>query len=270
MRSLKTLTLTLFLIGALPTFGAAYIKFDGVDGEVTAADHKHWINLVSVQTVGGRPRNSKLEMGRVLITSYSFPSQIDALCKSGRPLGNVLLDVDGKRHVLRNARFAECPIVRGGIATAVLEFGGGVFVAAGDVNGDGGEDILIGGITTYGHVKQEFGGTSSSIQRGNATIAGLGRTPLAMDIRRASLSGNVATIALKAGTVTEALRKSIMEATAKGTVFPVFVIESAGQKWSFTKAMFSSANYSQAQDTVFSFQFETMNGSAAAFAALGN
>ena len=28
--------------------GAAYIKFDGVDGEATDKDHKKWIDLVSV------------------------------------------------------------------------------------------------------------------------------------------------------------------------------------------------------------------------------
>jgi hypothetical protein len=106
--------------------------------------------------------------------------------------------------------------------------------------------------------------------RGNATISGLSRTPLAMDIRRASLNGKVATIALKAGTVSETLGAALMQASAKGTVIPVVTIESAGQQWAFTKVLITSVAYSQSQDTIFTFQFETMNGSAAAFQALGN
>lgn len=231
MRSLKTLTLTLFLVGALPLFGASYIKFDGVDGESTAAGHEKWIELTSLQNADGTPVAGMLSQGRVRLSTSSGVTQLGPLCQSRRPLGNVLVDVDGMRHVLRNARFVECPTLRGGVATAVLE----------------------------------FGPPATGI-----TISGLARTPLALDIRRASITGNVATVALKGGTVSEALGKAIMEATAKGTVFPMLVIESAGQQWSFTKAMFTTANYSPTQDTMFTLQFESMTGSAAAFQALGN
>lgn len=238
MRSLKTLTLTLFLVGALPLFGASYIKFDGVDGESTAAGHEKWIEILSLQNADGTPVAGMLSQGRVRLSTSSGVTQLGLLCQSRRPLGNVLVDLDGVRHVLRNARFVECPAPRGGVSTSVLEFG--------------------------------MPATAALSTRGNASISGLARTPLSMDIRRASITGNVATVALKGGTVSEALGKAIMEATAKGTVFPMLVIESAGQQWSFTKAMFTSANYSPAQDTMFTLQFESMTGSAAAFQALGN
>ena len=39
---------------------------------------------------------------------------------------------------------------------------------------------------------------------------------------------------------------------------------------SFTKVMFTSSSYAPGQDMLFTFQFDTMNGSAAAFQALGN
>ena len=245
MRSLRTLPLTLFLILALPTFGAAFIKFDGVDGEVMAAGHEKWIELTSLQNEDGTPVTAMLDQGRVRISSSSLVTQLDRLCQSRASLGNVLVDIDGTRHILRNARFTECPKTRGAVRTAVLEFG-----------------------TPTASLKR--GASASTAQRGNATLSRLGRTPFDMDIRRATLNGNVATIALKAGTVSESLAKAITEATAKGTVYPVIGIESAGQQWSFTKVMFTSASYSQTQDMLFSFQFETMNGSAAAFQALGN
>lgn len=236
MRSLKILTLTLLLAGALPLFGASYIRFDGVDGESTAAGHEKWIEILSFQNADGTPVAGTLSQGRVRLSTSAGVTQLGPLCQSRRPLGNVLVDVDGVRHVLRNARFVECPTLRGGVATSVLE----------------------------------FGTPSISAQRGNASISGLAHTPLSMDIRRASITGKVATVALKGGTVSETLGKAIMEATAKGTIFPMLVIESAGQQWSFTKAMFTSANYSATQDTMFTLQFETMTGSAAAFQALGN
>jgi len=239
MRSLKTVTLILFLAGTLPMFGASYIKFDGVDGESTAAGHEKWIEILSMQNADGTPVAGMLSQGRVRLSTSSGVTQLGPLCQSRRPLGNVLVDLDGVRHVLRNARFVECPTLRGGVATSVLEFGTPATAAL-------------------------------STQRGNASISGLARTPLSMDIRRASITGNVATVALKGGTVSETLGKAIMEATAKGTVFPMLVIESAGQQWSFTKAMFTSANYSPTQDTMFTLQFESMTGSAAAFQALGN
>lgn len=256
MRPLKTLTLALFLIGTLPMFGAIYIKFDGIDGESTAAGHEKWIELGSLQNADGTPMTAMLDQGRVRISSSSLVAQLGPLCQSGRPLGNVLLDVNGMRHMLRNARFVECPNLRGNSATAVLEFGAPPAPAKWP------SKLEIGAL--------KAGAQPATLQRGNASISGLARAPLTMDIRRASILGNVATVALKGGTVSETLGKAILEASAKGTVFPLLVIESAGQQWSFTNAMFTSASYSQTQDTLFSLQFETMNGSAAAFQALGH
>ncbi len=43
-------------------------------------------------------------------------------------------------------------------------FTGGVTVAAGDVNGDGGDDILVGGATTFSHVKAFDGATGAEIR----------------------------------------------------------------------------------------------------------
>jgi hypothetical protein len=256
MRPLKTLTLTLLLMSALPMFGAAYIKFDGVDGESKAAGHEKWIELNSLQNDDGTPVAGTLSQGRVrLTTSFGILVKLDHLCQSKRPLGEVLIDVDGKRHTLRNARFAECPTRRGDLATAVLE----VSTVSTDAWP---QKVEIGAL--------KAGVQSTAAVQGNATITRLGRTPLSMNIRRATLDGKVATIYLKAGTVSDALGKAVFEATAKGTYFPVIGIESAGQQWSFTKVLFTNVSLQPAQDATVSFQFETMNGSAAAFQALGN
>jgi hypothetical protein len=257
MRTLKTLLLSLLLVHTLPMFGAAYIKFDGVDGESTAAGHEKWIELGSLQYLDGTPATGMLSSGRVRVSSSSGVNALVQLCQSRRPLGNVQLDLHGTRQVLQNVRFVECPVVRGGVATFVLEHG----------------DPSRKGQKTAGYdlkVNKAAVHESSTAQRGNTTMTGLGRMPWSLDIRRASLAGNVATIALKAGTVTQALGAALMEASAKGTVIPVLTLESAGQKWSFTNVLFSSVQYSQTQDTVVSFQFQSMNGSAAAFQALGN
>lgn len=255
MRTLKTLLFSLLLVLALPLFGAAYIKFDGVDGESTAAGHEKWIELGSLQYADGTPVTGMLSQGRVRLSTSSSVAALVALCQSQRPLGNVLLDMDGRRQVLQNARFVECPVMRGDVATFVLQ------------HGDTSRDAPKAGWD----VKANKAGVheSSTAQRGNTTMTGLGRMPWSLDIRRVSLAGNVATIALKAGTVTQALGAALMEASAKGTVIPVLTLESAGQKWAFTNVLFSSVQYSQTQDTVVTFQFQSMNGSAAAFQALG-
>lgn len=257
MRSLKTLALSLLLTTALPMFGAAYIKFDGVDGEVTEAGHDKWIEINSMMTLGGAPVTGMLSAGRVRVSSSSNLTPLVQLCQSKRPLGSVLVDLDGRRHVLQNASFVECPVQRGGTSVFVLEHG---------------SDTARGHKTAGYDVKANKAGVqpSTAVQGGNATMSGLGRLPFPLDIRRASISGNIATVALKGGTVSQALGAALVEASAKGTVIPLLTIEAAGQTWTFTNVLISSFSYSATQDSILSFQFQTMNGSAAAFQALGN
>jgi len=62
-RILIVLSVAAFLatasIGTAGATTAGYIKFDGIDGEVTKeADHKGWIDLVSVSQLGREPQGS--------------------------------------------------------------------------------------------------------------------------------------------------------------------------------------------------------------------
>lgn len=52
-------------------------------------------------------------------------------------------------------------------------------------------------------------------------------------------------------------------------ILQIGVAPTAGQKWSFTNILITSYAHSQTQDTLFTFQFDAMNGSAPAFQALG-
>jgi len=220
MRFLKNLSLSLLLVGALPMFGAIYMKVEGIKGSVTAAGHEKWIELGSVQLEDGKPLPAALEveLPNVLITSYQTGGGADFVCQPGRRLGDVLIDIDGKRHVLRNARFAKCPASRDGKSTAVLAFGsfpsfrGGVYVGAGDVNGDG-------------------------ATQPNARLIGLGASPIPIRLERLKLNpnGTSATMSLTKigpGTLT-------LTATSP-TALPKVVLElTNGTKWTFDGLTFS-------------------------------
>lgn len=60
------------LLLALPLNGAAYIKFDGIDGEATDADHKDWITIQSL--------------------SWGMEQEVDAATGGGAGAGKVKFD----------------------------------------------------------------------------------------------------------------------------------------------------------------------------------
>jgi len=255
MRFPKTLLALVLIISAVPMFGAAYIKFDGVDGESKAAGHDKWIELTSTQFEGGSctiPPRGTTHRGLTFATT-ELPQSLVQACQSQTRFRSVMLDVDGQRHVLADAKLAECP-------TAALGKNARVVLR-----------LDFASCTTHPPARTAEVGAAKAgtTQRGNATLIGLGTLPLDMTIRRATLSGNTATIALVSNTYPPALGKAITEATAYGTKLGTLVIKSGGQQWSFSKVMFSSSMFAPGQDAVFSFQFESMAGSAPAFQALG-
>jgi type VI secretion system secreted protein Hcp len=68
---------------------AAYLKFDGVDGESTQKDHKNWINVSSMNMGGHRAGGSATTAARVTFkeftvtkkTDRSSPKLLEAVCK---------------------------------------------------------------------------------------------------------------------------------------------------------------------------------------------
>jgi len=234
-------------------FGAIYMKVEGIKGRVTAAGHEGWIELGSVQLADGTPLRAA-EMGRVLVTSYSISGQggDGFVCQPNRPLGDVLVDIDGKRHVLRNARFAECPTLRNGVSTSVLAFGGsfrgGVKVAAGDVSGDG-------------------------ATQPNARLIGLGAAPIPIRLERLKLNpnGTSATMSLTKigpGTLT-------LTATSPTSMLPKVVLElTNGTKWTFSQVTFtytvnntSSADSDSLPTETISMNYAKAEGPAAGYTA---
>lgn len=247
MRSAKTLLVLVILISALPMFGAIYIKFDGVDGESKAAGHEKWIELGSLQFEG-----NSCAIRRLTFSTSEMPEQLRQACQSQTRFRSVMVDVDGQRHMLEDAKLAECPTARGSQFVLRLDF-------ASCATHPPTRSIEIGALKTS---------SSAVAQRPNATLVGLTPASLEMTIRKATLTGNTATVTISR-TYVPSLGKAIMEATAQGTKIGTIVINSAGQQWSFSKVMFSSASFPQGQDALFTFQFESMVGSAPAFQALG-
>lgn len=109
------LSALLFLLAAtlsMPALSAAYIKFDGVDGESTDRDHKGWIDVMSVsQARAPRDAASGLPTGKRQHKPLTITKPIDKaspiLAKSlanGSPLSNVTVSVDGHVTVLKSAK----------------------------------------------------------------------------------------------------------------------------------------------------------------------
>lgn len=105
----------LFLLAvavSVPALSAAYIKFDGVDGESTDKDHKGWIEIVSVsEAVAPRDAASGMPTGKRQHKPVTITKPVDkaspVLAKSlaeGKHLSNVTISVDGHVTVLKSAR----------------------------------------------------------------------------------------------------------------------------------------------------------------------
>ena len=93
------------------SFGAAYLKFDGVDGEAMDKNHKGWIELIAVSTVvSPRDAASGLPSGKRQHKPISVTKPIDksspmlARClASGTTIKNVKIKADGHVTVLKSA-----------------------------------------------------------------------------------------------------------------------------------------------------------------------
>ena len=250
MRFFKGLLAVALLISALPMFGAWYMKFDGVDGESRATDHKNWIELSSVQFEGGTCAFAGQTVRiRIATTNNAVPPPLQEACRSQKTYATVVVEGDGQRHVLQNVKLGGCSTPQ----SLQLEYASCQTHPA--------QKVEIGAL--------KAGGSESAARRSPTTLEGLTRQPLELVIRRATISGNIATIALVGGKYSPALGQAIMEATAKGKNIDPLVIKAAGQQWTFSKVLFSSASFPPGQDALFTFQFQAMNGSLPAFEALG-
>ena len=75
-RPLLTLLAASVLTGSVSA--AAYIKFDGVDGESTDADHKDWIIIQSLSSGIQRPRSDATGgLGRAIASDIVVAKQLD-------------------------------------------------------------------------------------------------------------------------------------------------------------------------------------------------
>jgi type VI secretion system secreted protein Hcp len=85
------------VLGALPASAAAYIKFDGVDGESTQQDHKNWCEVSSMSMGTRRAGGTGSTAGRAEFkeftvtkkTDRSSPKLMEAVC-----LGKVIPKVE--------------------------------------------------------------------------------------------------------------------------------------------------------------------------------
>jgi type VI secretion system Hcp family effector len=66
----------LFTFAAPLTHAAAYIKFDGIDGEVVERDHKGWVDLQSMSVIVHKPGGTAATLGRASLKDFTCSSPI--------------------------------------------------------------------------------------------------------------------------------------------------------------------------------------------------
>jgi len=105
-----TLLTALFTLAAPLADGAAYIKFDGIDGEVVEQNHKKWTNLESFSQVIHKPGGTAATLGRAILKDFtcsspigkSSPKLAEAVAKGTRfatVMLSLRLSTDGTREV---------------------------------------------------------------------------------------------------------------------------------------------------------------------------
>jgi hypothetical protein len=253
MRFTRVLFTVILLSSAAATFAAQvdyFLKIGGVAGESRAAGHEGWIELSSVQFSGNACTRdaSSGPLKRVPVTATSMTEQLNRACASGAPLGTVTLDVKGQRHVLQNARFAECPTAPAGSKPPTLQ----LEYTSCSTHGAGPKDIAV----------PKSGGDAEGRRKMMVLLSNA--QPVQLAVREVILAGGTVTVHAQNSSAVVSLGKLIRQATAQGTVFPTLVLQSAGQEWSFRNAKVTSANFPTGQDAEFTFQFESMTGSPAA------
>ena len=103
---------TLAILFSMSALSAAYLKFDGVDGESRDKDHKGWIDVLSVsQAAAPRDAASGLPTGKRQHKPITFTKPIDKASPilaralaNGTHLTNVTLKQYGHVTVLKSAR----------------------------------------------------------------------------------------------------------------------------------------------------------------------
>ncbi|MEM9158163.1 MAG: type VI secretion system tube protein Hcp [Verrucomicrobiota bacterium] len=115
MRNMKTWAAALLagLFLSASSFGAAYLKFDGVDGESKDKDHKGWIDILSVSGLSPRDAASGKATGKRQHKPVTIVKRIDkaspmlAKAASGRTSGlpsTLRLEMDGRVYVLEGVK----------------------------------------------------------------------------------------------------------------------------------------------------------------------
>jgi len=126
-------------MSALPP---AYMKLGDIKGEVSLAGHEGTIEIQRWSLGATNP--TSCSKGPFKFSVRGTPSaELTRLCQSRRPVGTVVVDIDGVKHSFENASFESCQSGNGSIPTdqfslnfAKCTFHGGVRVASGDLTGD--------------------------------------------------------------------------------------------------------------------------------------
>lgn len=247
MRSIKILMLTSFLIGAMPMFGAAYMKLGDIKGNVTPASkekHRDTIQIESWSLGASNPSSgNQAHAGPFRFTVRGAEAEsLKALCQSRVPLGNVVVDIDGVKHRLENASFASCP--SGDRAMPVEEFAVHYTTCTYHNSPLRGAPYFFGGGTVLGNSAPNarprvpvFLCPSHASVNENARLTGLSTGPIPIHLERLKVdpNGTSASMSLaKVGTGTLTLSGS-------NTPLPQVVIERTdGSKWTFTDVRISN------------------------------
>jgi len=166
-----------------------------------AAAHKETLELASWSL-----KTSSLN-GNLQITQFVAPASLARLCQSHAVLPAMTLEADGKRHVLRNVVFKECPAAAG--RTFSFTFDGETVTP------------IAASITPAGS------------QAPDATIAGL--TPAKIEARLLSvkIDGNKATVAFM---TSKPIGLTTNPGTAAGApnVSEIVVTKADGTSWSYS------------------------------------
>jgi hypothetical protein len=238
---------------AVPLYGAAYIKFDGIDGESRAGGFDKWIEIQSVQFEGGSSHGATRSgtPHRASLTVTTSPSMLQA-CASGQKFAKVIVDADGQRHTLQNVSLSGCPAptttkLRPSTVVVIrIDFASCAEhpQAAGHVKVFSGVDVQVGGLTP---------------------------SPVDVKLVKTSLRGNTATATF----VTEYYRQYLGRpadpagrAVSKIDALSVKQKATAGGGYVFGDVVISSV-VEGAEGTTMTFTFGSMTGSAADYQRLG-
>lgn len=253
MRSIKALYAIAFAILAVPMFGAGFIKFDGIDGDVKAAGHEKWIELGSVQFQGescnyapraGATRHASVEL-------LDIPAALVQACTSQRRFASVVMDIGGRRHTLQNVSLAQCP------APATAKMKGARVVVRLDFA------ACSDHAPRAGHVKV-FDGAS-------AQLIGLTPTPIDVGIVKTTLRGKSATASFVPGTDLQIFGWPAGPAAGKVSKVDALTIKQKVTSTSTTfKNVVITSYASGPEGPTLTFEFETMTGSPADYLKLAD